>query len=385
MRLHNVALKNIVRRKGKMALIVAGLAIGVSTLVAIITITLAFQKNIDKQLDTYGFNIIVYPASSNLSLSYGGMTVSGVDAYEAKTLTDDDLDKIKRMPSAGKITAISPKLLQLAEINGKRALLIGTDFSRELSIKKWWQIHGKKPSSPNEVIAGSDAVKNLKLQVGDSIQLAGQEFKVSAVLQSTGSQDDSLIFGDLNKIQSIYGRDQELSLIEISAKNSGDIESVVRDLEKSLPNATVSSVKQAVKYKERTVESLAKFGLTVSMIVVLISGLIVFTTMASSVNERKREIGVFRAIGYRQSTVAQIILLEAFILSLVGGLIGYIAGFGLIFMLPVFLKKLALIVNINVLVLVLSIGLSIIVGLLSSLLPARRAANMDPADALKSL
>lgn len=385
MRLYNIALKNIVRRKGKMVLIVAGLAIGISTLVAIITVTLAFQKNIDKQLDTYGFNIVVYPASSNLSLSYGGMTISGVDAYEAKMLTESDLDKIKRVPSIEKVTAISPKLLQLAEINGKRALLIGTDFNQELSIKKWWQIHGKKPSKPDEVIVGSDAVKNLKLHVGDSIRLAGQEFKVSAVLQSTGSQDDSLIFGDLSKVQSLYGRNEELSLIEISAKNSGDIETIVRDLEKSLPSSAVSSVKQAVKYKERTVESLAKFGLTVSMIVVLIGGLVVFTTMASSVSERKREIGVFRAIGYRQSKVAQIVLLEAFILSLVGGLMGYIIGFGLVFMLPVFLKKLALIVDINVPVMILSIGLSIIIGLSSSLLPARRAANMDPADALKSL
>jgi len=385
MHLRSIALKNIIRRKGKTVLVVAGLAIGVAALVAIITTMLAFQKSVDQKLDTYGFNVVIQPASSNVSMSYGGMTVSGVDTYEVKSLAMGDVSRIEGIPSAGKIAAVSPKLLQVTEVKGKKVLLVGTDFGQELSVKKWWELHGKKPTTPEGLVVGIDAAKSLGLKIGDPVEIAGSRFEVSAVLQSTGSQDDGLVFADLATVQSLFGRHDELSLIEVSAKNSGDIDSVVANLEKALPKASVSSIKQAVKYKEEAMGSLVNFGLVVSAIIIAISGLIVFTTMTSSVSDRKREIGIFRAIGYRQSVVAKIILIEALALSLVGGAAGYIIGFGLVYLLPVLVDKIELIVRPNALILILSISISVLVGLFASLLPAKKAAYMDPADALKNL
>lgn len=383
MHVYNIALKDITRRKGKMALVVAGLAVGVAALVAILTIMLSFQQGIDKKLDTYGFNIVIYPASSNLSLSYGGMAISGVDTFEVKSLSMGDLAAVKRI--RGDIAAISPKLLQVVDVKGKQALLVGSDFSQEFLIKKWWRFDGKRPSRSDELVLGQDAAKNLGVKDGDRLALSGKNFKVAAVLHPTGSQDDGLVFGDLKEVQSLYKRGGELSLIEVSAKSNADINAVVGDLEKALPQAAVSSIKQAVQYREKAVGSLARFGLAVTAVIVLISGLIVFTVMASSVSDRKREIGIFRAIGYRQSIVARIVLTETVILSLIGGVIGYAVGFGTVFVVPVFLKKFELSVSLNIPVLILSIVLAVVVGLLASIIPAKRAANMDPADALKSL
>jgi len=368
-----------------MALVVIGLAVGVAALVSIVTIMLAFQKNIDSQLDEYGFNIVVYPASSNLSLSYGGMDISGVDTYEVTALTERDVAKIESMKDAGRIKTLSPKLLQAVDVNGKKALLVGIDFEREFQVKKWWRLDGERPSEPREIILGADAAKNLKLAAGDELKLADKKFKVSGILQDTGSQDDGLIFGDLGEAQALYGRAGELSLIELSAKNSNYIDEVVKNLEETLPGATVSSIKQAVKYKEKAMGSLAGFGLAITAVIVMISGLIVFMTMTSSVNERKREIGIFRAVGYRRSSVATIILIEALVLSLIGGIAGYFIGFGAVYLLPVIMQKIDLIVDYNTAVLIMAVGLAVVVGLASSLMPARRAANMDPSDALKSL
>ncbi|HZD58935.1 MAG TPA: FtsX-like permease family protein [Anaerolineae bacterium] len=385
MRLYTIALKNIVRRKYKMALVVIGLAVGIATLVSIMTLMTAFQKSIDGQLDAYGFNIVIYPASSNLSLSYGGMNVSGVDTYERKSLSGQDIAKIRRMTGANTIRAISPKILQAVEVGGKTALLVGVDFKSELQVKKWWHLTGTRPSGRHEIVLGADAAKNLKLATGDYLMLAGNRFKVSGVLQETGSQDDGLIFGDLGEVQALYGREGELSIIEVSAKNSGSIDDLVNHLEKTLPGATVSSIKQAVKYKEEAMGSLTRFGLMVTALIIMISGLIVFMMMASSVNDRKREIGIFRAVGYRKSSVARIILIEALFLSVVGGVIGYITGFGAIYVLPTIMRQVNLSVDINVAVLLLAIGLAVTTGLVASFIPAQRAANMDPADALKSL
>lgn len=385
MNLRTIALKNIIRRKAKMALVIAGLAVGIATLVAIVTVMLAFQKSVNQKIDTFGFNIVIYPGSSNLSLDYGGMTVSGVDTYESRSLREADVANIKRMKGAEKLAVVSPKLLQVTEVAGKQALLVGTSFDQELAIKKWWRMEGKKPSGSNELILGLDAARTLGVNVGDRLTLNGKSFRVSAVLKSTGSQDDALIFADLDEIQSLYNRGDELSLIEVSAKSSRDIDAVVKDLEKAVPLASVSSVKQAVEYKEKAAGSLAKFGLTISAIIMVISGIVVFTTMMTSVRDRKREIGIFRAMGYRQSAIARIILIEAFVLSLIGGAIGYFIGFGSVYAVPVFLEKVELAVEASVPVLIISIGISVLVGLISSLIPAKRASDMDPAEALKTL
>ncbi|MDI6816209.1 MAG: ABC transporter permease [Actinomycetota bacterium] len=385
MRLETIAFKNLARRKGKATLVVVGLAVGIATMVSIVTLMLAFEKSIDTQLDAYGFNIVIYPASSSLSLNYGGMNISGVDTFEIETLTEADIEKARRIRSADDIQAISPKVLQAIEVKKKKALLVGVDFTEEFQVKKWWKVMGHKPSSKDQVILGSDAAKNLRLKAGDSMKIGSQTFKVAGILHETGSQDDGLVFSDIKRVQALFGRGQELSLIEISAHRSDQIDNVVAELENALPGAEVSSIKQAVKYREEAMGSLARFGLMVTAIIIMISGFIVLVTMTSSVNERKQEIGVFRAMGYRKSSVARIILTEALAVSVVGGIVGYIVGFGATYALPQFVRSIELPVEASSSVFLLALAIAVLVGLVSSLMPARRAANMDPADALKSL
>ena len=81
-----------------------------------------------------------------------------------------------------------------------------------------------------------------------------------------------------------------------------------------------------MKSREQTVEQLTNFSIAVSAVVLLIGGLVVLTTMMSSVNERTREIGVFRAVGFRKSHIVRIILMEALVLSLMSGVLGWVIG-----------------------------------------------------------
>lgn len=385
MRLDTIAFKNLARRKGKAMLVVAGLAVGIATMVSIVTLMLAFEKSVDTQLDAYGFNIVVYPASSSLSLDYGGMNISGIDTYEVTSLTEADLERVSGIRSARDIQAVSPKMLQAVEVKNKKALFVGVDFEKEFQVKKWWKVMGHKPSTTDQVVLGSDAAKNLKLKAGDSLAIGGATFTVAGTLHETGSQDDGLIFGDLGRAQALFDRGDELSLIEVSARQSGQIDTIVAELEEALPAAAVSSIKQAVKYREKAMGSLATFGLMVTAIIIIISGFVVFVTMTSSVNERKREIGVFRAMGYRKSSVARIILIEALVVSIAGGVVGYGIGFGATYAIPQVVRSVDLPVSVSSPVFMMALGVAVIVGLVSSAVPARRAANMDPADALKSL
>lgn len=385
MNLTTIATRNIKRRKGKVLLLIVGLGVATATLVSIVSVVFALNSRVSDELDKYGYNLAVAPNSRQLALSYGGMAVASYATNQEKPLNDSDLAKIKSV-AAGRVSVINPKIMQVVETNHQQVLLAGIDISRERQVKKWWQVgFGLFPHSPNEVIVGAAAAERLDVKTGDHLLLSGKPYKVSGILFKTGSEDDEIIIGNFNKVRRDFNRGHEINLLEISAKKSGDIRPLAADLRKTLPGANVSLFSQAVKFKDKAMGRLVTFGLAVSLITIIISALIVFTTMTSSVNERRREIGIFRAIGYRQSHVAKIIFTEVFIISLAGGFVGYTFGFGLTQIIKVFNHDFQISHRPSLVLLFLSLIISVTIAMAASIVPARRAANLDPVDSLKNL
>ncbi len=387
MTLKTIAIKNIVRRKGKVVLIVVGLTLAVATLVSIITIIQTFQGTVDKQLDEFGYNIIISPKSKEMAIEYGGMALGVVSSYKAPALGIADLETVeKEAKDSGRIRSISSKLLEPVDVNRKKVLLAGVDMAAERRVKKWWLVEaGRFPSKANEVFVGQNAADKINVEAGDDIVVGDHTLRVAGILMETGSQDDSLIFLDLEKLRSIVDKTGQISLIEVAAKRTEDVKSLAKSLQSSLPKTRVQSVKQAVEYKESTLGHLARFGLGVTLVVILISALVVFTTMASAVNERRVEIGIFRAIGFRKSKIALIVLTEVLILGIVSGIIGYGLGFGIAWVLPFVTEATIVGLRPSLPLIMLSVLLSVGIGLTASVVPAWRAANLDPVESIKSL
>jgi len=148
----------------------------------------------------------------------------------------------------------------------------------------------------------------------------------------------------------------------------------------------VTAIKQTLQTKMEALDHFKKFSIGISIIVLLIGSLIVFTNMMASVNERKREIGIFRAIGFRKSHVIRIIFLEALIVGVIAGVIGYIFGLGISqFLGPALTGIKAGRISIDPLLAAGAIVLSALIGVLSSAYPAIQASKMDPTVALRSL
>lgn len=150
-----------------------------------------------------------------------------------------------------------------------------------------------------------------------------------------------------------------------------------------LPNAKVSALRQAVKAREQTIDQLTNFSLAVSVVVFFVAALIVLTTMMSSVNERTREIGIFRAVCFRKLHVMTIILVEALVVSFLGGLLGWISGTIISALAAPRLAQLSVGVHWDPALGGIAIALAIVVGIGSSVYPAVRASNLDPAEALR--
>ena len=420
MRLHDISLNNLKRRKAKAAFLIIGLLIGVTTAVTLITLTRVMEEDMGKKMDQLGANILIVPKSHDLALSFGGLQLSGV-SLDVKPLHSEDIKKIQKIKNNENLSIVAPKLIGALALGGKDIFLAGVDFNEELRLKRWWKIapltamvpmekmaHGpagdmimahapetaaksawqlKDELQENDLLAGATVARLLGLSEGKSLEIRGETFQVRAVLEETGSQDDLLLFADLLEVQKVLGRKGELSLIEVAAFcNTCPIEEMVQQLGETLPGAKVTAIKQAVESRMETVKHFRRFSLGISGIVLFIGSLIVFTTMMASVNERTREIGIFRAIGFRKRHIVQVILLEAFLIGLLAGLLGYATGVGFSRLtLPFFLQSPGVSIPWDYTMIMLATGLSVLLALLASTYPALRAARMDPTEALRAI
>ena len=386
MKLHNISINNLKRRKAKMAFLTIGLTVGIATIVTLVTLTRSMSSDIERKMDEFGANILITPQSNGLSMNYGGISLGGV-TFDQREILETDLAKIKTITNSKNISAVAPKVLGGVKIGTHDVLLVGVDFDSELKMKQWWKIFGDAPKGNNELLLGSDASKVLNASYGDSITIHNESFKVAGVLDQTGSQDDALVFASLPKAQKLLGKEGKITIAEVAALCSGcPIGDMVTQIAEKLPDAKVSAIQQVVEGRLKALDQFKRFSYAMAAVVVFIGSLIVFVTMMGSVNERTTEIGIFRAIGFRKSHVMRIILLEAALVSLLAGFLGYAVGMGGAKLALPFMAESK---NAHLIwdgwIAGGSICLALLLGLLASLYPALHASKMDPTEALRAL
>lgn len=363
-----------------------GLLIGIATIVTLISITESMSRDIEDRLDRFGANIVMVPKSENLSLSYGGITVGGVN-YKTVEFEEAEIPNIRTIENKQNLGIVAPKILGPAEVEGYgTVLLMGVDFESELALKNWWQFNGSPPNKANQLILGATAAATLNLQVGDYLTLKGHEFEVAAVLLQTGASEDGVIIGELHAIQNVLGKEGKISMVEIAAFcRDCPINEMVLQIAEKFPGAKVTALRQAVMSKMQSIELFKSFSYGIALLVIFIGSLLVFVTMMGSVNERTREIGIFRAIGFRRGHVMQIILLEAMVVGIIGGFLGFFGGNGIAWLvLPLVIKN-GTFAGLNASLGGIAVLLSVSLSLLASLYPAQKASKLDPSEALRAL
>jgi len=385
MTIKDIAIKNLLRRKGKAAFVLAGLVIGVATVVAVISFADAMTDDINHKLEKYGANILIVPQTDNLPLTYGGMTLGGV-SFEMEPILQSQLSRINTIKNAANIAAIGPITLGTIRVNGQAALLAGVDFDALGILKPWWKINGRPPTG-DELLAGTQAASLLGLKLNQAVILNGRRLHISGILAPTGSQDDQLLFSTLPSAQSILNKPDQISMVEVAALcNACPIDDMVSQIAEKLPTAKVMAIQQVVKGRMETLAQFRKFSYGLSVVVVFIGGLVVLVTLMGSVKERTEEIGIFRAIGFRQKHIMRIIFIETGLISGIAGVTGYLLGIGGVWAgLNLFGNSHQVAVAANPVLAAGAITMALVVGLLASAYPAFMAARMDPNQALKTI
>jgi len=392
MKLYNISLQSLRRRKAKTFFLIIGLILSVASVVTLLTVSKNVNQSIAANLDEFGANIIITPKTDDISINYAGMSINNV-SYNNNELHTNDVEKIRTIKNKDNISIVAPKLLSVEIINpangtgDKNVLITGVRFNDEIRLKKWWNVTGKIPSKGNEVLIGSEVKKKLGLKLNEWLKIRDNDFIVSGILDATGSQEDVMIFMDLNESQKLLDKKDKVSLIEVAALcYDCPIEEIVQQTSSVLPEANVTPIKQAIESKMTAMHRFEHFSFGISAVILIISMLIVFTNVNASVTERTKEIGIFLAVGFRKSHVMQIILFEVITASLLAALIGYVIGFlASRFIIPVLTMDESTRIVYDYSLMIFSVGFSLAVGFIASIYPAVKATRLDPTTAFRSL
>lgn len=385
MRVGRIALRNMVRHSGRSLLLVLIIAVAVGVVMTLDIVVYSAQRDLADRTDEYGPNIVVVPRADELPVSYGGVDLGKI-TYDTEPLHQGDAEKIRSIKNRENINRVAPKLLGEVEIEGTRVPAMGVVWEEELGVKKWWELTGATPEGPGDLVVGSRVSERLGVTAGDALSFGEREFRVVSELEPTGTQEDELIYMDLLAASRMWDRGDEVSLIEVSAWCSTcPIETITAQIKAEMPYARVSSVKKSLASREMLVGQFELFGAVLSALMVLVGALIIFTATLGGVRERRREIGVFRALGYRGRLIFRIVLTENAVLGLIGGVLGAtvaVAAAGPITSSVAGVDVLwdGILIRVGA-----ALGASLVVVTASSLYPAWKASRLSPALAMREV
>lgn len=384
MNILKLVMKNLLRRKGRFIFTLLGITIGMASFVALLSLGGNMQVEIKKQADMLGANIVITPknwcAYDQISILTGNSL--------PESLKHDVLDQVLAIEG---ITAV-PYLTQKTAIQNNPVSLTGIYPNESKEFKGWEVKEGIYFSSHDQraVVLGSGIADRFKLSVNDTLTIRGESFPVIAILKEMGSNDDLNIFLPLEVVQEIYEVGEYVSFIGAKVEDISKMDSYIAAIV-NVANVSVTTDKQLL---DTVLSMLGSVNVTLQLIAgvaLLAAAFGIINTMMTAITERRREIGIMRAIGSKSISIFQIFLLESGLYGLLGGLIGLGLGYLIsLFAGPMIsgssmnalLKGAAPEASMNVSIVINAILFSLAISVLSGIYPAWKAAKLTPVEAI---
>ena len=371
---------SLMRRRSRMIVALLSIAIGATILSGLVSIYYDVPKQLGAEFRNYGANVIITASDGSFART---------DMQKARTAVKED-----------DLVGITPFRYEDVRIRGLPIVAVGTDPESAKKTSPYWSVDGEWFSSGEEVMVGANVAEKFKMQVGDMIEIdyspeektdsaseggvINENFMYVTVtgILDTGGSEENYVYMNLPDLAKLCESDEKIDIAELSiSATSDELKSYVEKINSTVPAVHASIVKRVTASETTVLTKLQALVLLVTVVVLALTMICVATTMTAVVAERRKEIGLRKAIGASDKSIIQEFMGESMLLGFFGGLLGSILGF--VFAQQVSVNVFSSSISFRPLLVPITVIVSIAVTGASSLVPIRSATDVDPALVLK--
>ncbi len=377
-----MALNNIKSNKLRSALTMLGLIIGISSVIVLVGLGTGTTSDVTSQVSSLGADILTVRIDSDTKLKLNGVDemrgLAGVESVAPYTNVSATVSKDGTAAGSASVLGIDEKYLDM----------------RNYSLSSGRGISFIDVTNKNKTcVIGSDISEDLlgySDPIGKTIRIAGDNYTVVGLLQAQGSSmgtnTDSTVLIPITTAKSVSGS-SDISSLYIKAASEDSVEFAKLSAENYLKTSLdASSDDINVSTQQSMLETMESIQLTLALFIggiagisLIVGGIGVMNVMLVSVTERTKEIGIRKSLGATRGNILFQFLIEALVLSLLGGITGILAGMGIGNSAELFGFTFTNSINI----VLISFGVAVMVGLIFGIFPAYRASRLNPIDALR--
>ncbi|MBV8893950.1 MAG: ABC transporter permease [Acidobacteria bacterium] len=348
------------RQKRRKALAGVAIMLGVAVATAMIAVATDIGDKMNRELRSFGANLVITPEQDTLDIEIAGVNLK--PPSDGAFLNEDDLVRIRGTFWHNNIVGFAPMLPVMVDLAGTKITLLGTYFAKHLHFGQedfvtgvrtthpWWQVEGSWPGDESgDVLLGERLAARMALEKGAEVDLGGEVHRVIGILSSGAAEDDEVV-APLHVAQQILRKPEAVRRVYVSALTKPEdglarrdpkmmspklfdrwycspyVQSIAYQLHEAIPHSHVDEIRQVAQNEGTVLSRIKGLMLLVTLAALLSSALAVSAAMATTISERRSEVGLMKALGAGHGSVAAIFFAEAALLAFFGGLAGYAAG-----------------------------------------------------------
>lgn len=375
------------RRPLRTGVTASGIAIAVAALFSLLAFHDGYRDGVQSEITRLGAHVLVVPKGCPYDAASMALHGANWPCY----LKANHFEEVAGVPG---VSSAAPALMAaLPGSNGAQTVYVGID-ERMFALKSEWKLNGTFPRRRGEIMAGSEAARTHGWKIGEPINLPGlpgERGVVSGILQPTQGSEDAFLYSRLEDAQRWFQKPAQLTHILVKLKNTTQLESTVTSLRGCDAGMDMNVV--PLSHLFRTIEALVSSTRLllgcVALIALLVAATGVSNAVLMSVTERSREIGIMRAIGASRTDVFRLIWLETLQVCTAGGIAGVLIALVSSRWVEAWLRSRLPFAPTDPMVrwdwttAGLCVSGAVVLGCFAALLPASRAAEQSPVEAMR--
>jgi len=388
MNLFKLVTKNLLRRKIRFICTLLSISVAICAFVIMLAIGDNLRSEVRQQADDLGADIIVM---GRVDCPFINRAILAGEQLP-ESIPRDIVEEIIAIPG---IKSAVPYLTFGSSIQDVPVTLVGILPEEMMSHREWQIEYGSYFSEllTQSVIIGGSLASRFDLRVNDTLMFRGEEFIISGILQNNNSNDDISVFMQLDMAQMTFEIDDYVSFIAVTVEDVTHTQSLISNI-RDLANLSVSTNEELLSSVLLILGSLDVTLQVIAGVSLIAAAFGIMNTMMTAIYERRREIGIMRAMGAKRHTVFVTFMLETAFYGFLGGAVGFFAGYVISRLVAPFVAQNEFVtvlgnpdtaVNLSAPLLFGVVGISMLIAVVSGLYPAVKASKLTPMEAIRNV